>query len=221
MNPGQSVVNDETKPRIPDRGKDRVVWRDGAPHYRGAVVVNPVQERLKEEDQQTNAEREEMLHVALTQPHRKGFANASAEASKAGSSFSRLSEPLGRLCATPQPSTGRPLGDHCWQAGQRYAEIVKEFKTAWGFDVEGWAPGSNGMEPFTPEQIEARKQLAISRKKEADEVLTRIIPRLPRAMERLCYDQLEPSIYDASAIVNGLVKLAKIWGFGQKRFGEN
>lgn len=210
-----------TTQNFPDRGRDRIVWEDNVWQYKGAIVKSPIKEQQEREDQQTEAERTEVLSVALAQPHRRQYAaNVSAEASKAGSAFARLSEPLGRLCATPQPSTGRPLGDHCWQAGQRYAEIVKEFKTAWGFEVGDWAPGSNGMEALTPEQIEARKQLAISRKKEADAVLTCIIPRLPRAMEKLCFDQLEPSPYDAGIIVNGLVNLANIWGFRQQRFGE-
>lgn len=159
------------------------------------------------EDRKAATARQDALSVGLAQPHRRG------------SDDTRLGTPLGRFCAAPRGAGSVPLGDHCWHAGERYAEIVRDAKTAQGFDVHGWAPSDNAVFSLTPEQIEARRDLAVSRLREADAVLRAAVPRLPRIMERLCYDQLEPGPYDGDAIIHGLVLLAIEWGLLKAKFG--
>jgi len=153
----------------------------------------PVQDRIEA------AEREANIAQARLQPHRQG------------SDDPRLSTPLGRFCASPHGSLPR-LGDHCYQAGERYAEIVRDARNAQGFHVDGWSPSDNAAFSLTPAQMSARKDLAIIRRRYADNILKAVISRLPWAMERLCYHQLEPSPYDEGAIINGLVALAVEWG---------
>jgi hypothetical protein len=151
------------------------------------------------------AESAMVMSVALSQPHRRG-ANPAAEC---------LSEPLGRFCLNHKP---KPLGEHCWHAGKRYAEIVGEAKTAHGFAVPGWEPGAGGYAARTEAELSAEKELALMRLRAADAILVRVMPRLPRIMERFVFDQLDPSPYDEGVIVNGLVNLAAEWGMAPRKF---
>ena len=158
------------KPYHPEAGK--IVFTTEA---RGLASHSPARGR------QTPAqikEAEEIMGVVKAQPHRRG------------SDDPRLSEPLGRFVASHN------LRSECYDAGNRYAEIVKEAKSAMGFDVAGWAPGGQGDYGLDEAQLQARKELALDRRKRADEVLMRLMPRLPRAMERFAYEQMEPSPYD-------------------------
>jgi hypothetical protein len=207
----------DVNPQIADRGPDRIVWRDNALIWNRSVP--PAAQRQGQSDKEEEAEIADVLSVAINQPHRKGHSGAIYEARRAGSAFTRLSEALGRFCASPHAPTGLPLGDHCWQAGQRYAEIVREYKTACGFDIHGWAPSDRGFSSLTQEQIEARKELAIQRKAEADQILRSIKLRLPAVLERLCYDQLEPFACDSGIIIGGLVALALEFGMLKQKFG--
>jgi hypothetical protein len=162
------------------------------------------------------AEAQANMATALSQPHRQAIFDASGGV-VAKSDDKRLESSLGRFCATRKP---RPLGDHCYQAGIRYAEIVREYKNAMGFDVPGWGPSDNGYLTMTPAQIAARKELAIMRKRGADEVLLALMPRLPRVMEKLCFDELEPSPYDEALIIDGLVLLARKFGTEPKNIRD-
>lgn len=155
----------------------------------------PLQERIEA------AERAETLSVALGHPHRNG------------SDDPRLATPLGRFCAHQK------LGDHCRQAGEQYREIVEDDKIARGFQVHGWAPSDRGYVGMTLAQIEARKELAIKRRREADAILRAVIPRLAWAMERLVYEEQEPSPYDRDIITHGLINLANEWELAPKKFG--
>lgn len=139
-------------------------------------------------------EREETMATALAQPHRRG------------SDDIRLSEPLGRFCAAHK------LRDECYNAGVRYAEIVGEAKTAQGFPVPGWTPGDSGFEKLTEAQIFAKKELAVQRLKDVNGALIAVIARLPRAMERVCFDQLAPAPADEAIIAHGLYRLAVDFG---------
>lgn len=145
-------------------------------------------------------ERAEAVAVALAQPHRRGSDNP-----KAG-------EPLHEFCAL------YGLRRECYDAGIRYAEIVGEAKTAQGFSVPGWTPGDSGYEQRTPEQIEARKELALIKLRNAEGVL-RIVQCRPTAMERLTFDQREPAQHDHDALRNGLWRLAV--DFGLLKLGMN
>jgi hypothetical protein len=148
----------------------------------------PLQERIEA------AAREDAVSVALAQPHRRG------------SDDPRLSEPLGRFVAVHR------LRPECYEAGNRYAEIVKEAKSASGFNVAGWAPGGQGDCDMTDAQRQARKELALSRREKADAELRSVMARAPRVMERLCYDQSEPSPYDESLIRHCLFVLSDFFG---------
>ena len=155
----------------------------------------PIQERIEA------AERAENIAFVASQPHRQG------------SDDPRLSDPLGRFCAVQR------LGDHCRQAGVRYREVVEDDKIARGFTVNGWAPSDRGYAGLTDQQIEARKELAIRRRHEADAILRSIMPRLPWAMERLVYEEQEPSPYDCGIIRHGLIALSDAWELSPRRFG--
>lgn len=178
------------------RGPDRVVYS----------TTRDVLNAPARDDKPTNdaRERAETMSVALAQPHRKG------------SEDPRRATALGRFCADHRPVA---LGNHCWLAGVRYAEIVREAKNAQGFAVHGWAPGDGGYEILDDRQLEARKELSLMRLREAEATLRAIMPRLPGAMERLTYDELDPSPYDAGVLVHGLVALAIEWGFLKPKFG--
>jgi len=146
-------------------------------------------------------EQREAMAVALAQPHRTG------------SDDRRLGTPLGRFCRRLR------LRDELYDAGEQYCEIVRQAKAAKGFNVPGLAPGESDLGALTEEQIAAMREAAVLRLKKADEVLLAIMPRLPRAMERFAYDQLEPSLYDEDLIRHGLMKLAV--SFGLLKLGIN
>lgn len=147
------------------------------------------------------ADQREVMSVVLAQPHRRGARNE------------RLGTALGRFCVEHKPHA---LGDHLFAAGERYGEIIRQFKNAMGFQVPGWAPSDGGYEILTDAQAQAKKELAIRRKKEAEEIIIAIIPRAPRALERLTFDDLPPSPYDEGLIVACLVRLAQEWGLAPR-----
>ena len=153
-------------------------------------------------------EEADTLSVALAQPHRRPL-NGVDDISggyKPDPRSERLESVLGRFCANWKP---RPLGDHCYQAGLRYAEIIRDYKLAMGFNVIGWAKTDMAYECLTDEQLQARKELAIKRKREADgELVVKVMPRAPRVAEWACYDEREVSPYDEGLLFNVLVVLA-------------
>lgn len=153
-------------------------------------------DRRVREERQAALERARAMSVVLAQPHRRG------------SDDLRLSEPFGRFCAAQR------LGEHCWLAGVRYAEIIRQEKQARGFGVYGWAPSDGGYDiaKLTPEQIEAMREAAILRLTTANWILRGVMPRLPGSLERLVYEQLEPAIRDEAMLIHGLVALAIGWG---------
>ena len=138
-------------------------------------------------------ETDEIMSVVRAQPHRRGSDDA------------RLSEPLGRFCAVQR------LREECYRAGSQYGEIVRQAKAAMGFRVPGLVPNKEGL-PLTDDQIEAIKIAALQRLDNANCVLVAVMYRLPRAMEKLCYDQLEISPYDEGIITAGLLDLADFFG---------
>ncbi len=150
--------------------------------------------------------------TVLSQPHRMPIFDASGGCI-AESGDRRLESALGRFCINHKP---RPLGDHCYLGGLRYAEIVREYKKAVGFYTPGRASRDFGDLAPTDEQIQARKDLAIICKREADQILIDLMPRLPMAMEKLCYDEFSPSVYDEALIIDGLVLLARKYGFSPR-----
>lgn len=171
----------------PDRGRDKIVYSTAQPIYSDPRELPPTEQAK---------ERAENIAVALAQPHRRG------------SDDPRLGTALGRFCAAQR------LGDHCWLAGGRHLEIVQDAKLAMGFSIRSGGWGSDGgFQVMTDAELEARKELAMIRLRETDGVLRQVMPRLPAAMERLTYDDRDPSILDVGILVNGLAKLAIEWGF--------
>ena len=145
-------------------------------------------------------EQEEVMAVALAQPHRQGNQDP------------RLESALGRLCAAHR------LGDHCYRAGVEYRNIVLESLRAQGLPVLGWAPGSNGYDAMDPEQLMARKELARRRERDADLILIGLGPRLPRIMADLCYRDYDQPL--AGLLIRlGLAALSDAWGMTPRRFG--
>ena len=139
-------------------------------------------------------EADEIMSVVRSQPHRRG------------SDDPRLSEPLGRFCALHK------LREECYRAGSQYGEITRQAKAAMGFRVPGLVAGENGALARSDDELERDKFLALKRLDDANCVLVSIMYRLPRAMEKLTFDQLEPSPYDESVLIAGLLDLADFFG---------
>lgn len=146
----------------------------------------PVKDDLPTREQK---ERAEIMSIAIAQPHRRG------------SDDIRLSEPLGRFCAVHK------LREALYEAGCDYAVIIRQAKTARGFNVHGFSP-AQGEQALTEKQIEAIREAAIMRERKANDILRGIMPRLPNAMEAICYDQREPSHYNYDIIRHGLWALS-------------
>jgi hypothetical protein len=151
----------------------------------------PVRDNLPTKEQK---ERDEILSVALNQPHRRG------------SDDKKLCDPLGRFCSS------RRLRDECHAAGVRYAEIVGEAKTAQGFRVPGWQPGFAGFEALTDEQKQARKEAALMRLKSANAAISPINYKLPWILEQFCFFQLELPWEREYVVELGLARLADHFG---------
>jgi len=182
------------------REEGRIVYSTQTPGV--ATIAKEIREREKAALGKTQ---EDVMSVALSQPHRRGFPRDAAEAAKAGSEASRLSEPLGRLCARHR------LREELWHAGCDYAVIVRNAKSAMGFDVAGLMPAEWPGPPLTDAQLDAVKELALQRLDNANAALRRVIERLPRVMERICFDQLEPYPNDEAIIGHGLLVLADLF----------
>lgn len=184
---------------------------------RGLRRALPVGERvfapLIQEERLTALQEERLrkhnLAVALAQPHR------------GGSEDPRLAFPLGRFCASTWRND-HDFGRRMHAAGASYAVDIRALKVASGFHVTG--SDREGAPPTEDQGLspeEEKKKLEAMRAnisalrltlKRADELLLEIIPRLPRAMVRLCFDHDEPSIYDRDIIRNGLYRLALHYG---------
>lgn len=160
----------------------------------------PIDERI------AAAEQDEAVSVGIAQPHRKDFRGDAAEASKAGSAFARLSDPLGRFCAV------HGLHEGCYAAGDEYDKILRKAKAAKGFVVPDVVAGENEGQ-LTEVQIQAMRDAAVLREQKISGLLRAIMPRAPRVMERLCYDKLEPSPYDEGLIRHCLAKLGVEFNF--------
>ena len=161
-------------------------------------------------------ERDETMAVALAQRARLwpvGAPTEDADGYAIKPDDPRLWEPFGAWCLRQR------LSRSCYQAGAHYAEIIRQARNAYGLNVPGWAPSDGAYADLTDEQLRARKDLAMQRKRDADAVLRAVMPSLPAALERACYDQREPSAYDEAMIAHGLVMLAEHFGLRGTRRG--
>lgn len=175
------------------RGPDRQVYSTARPVYSGTRELPPTEEAK---------ERAENIAVALKQPHRLG------------SDDNRLGTALGRFLAA-QRNAG--IADYGWHAGQRYAEIIKQSRTALGLYVHGWAPSDGAFVELDEDQIRAQKESSKKKLQDAEAILRKVMPRLPSAMARLVYDEIDPFPGDGGILVHGLINLAIEWGFLKMR----
>ena len=189
--PSVIPLNTEPTPTAPKRSAS-------IPSAKGDRL--PIQARLED------AERAAAVAVALAQPERRGIADA-AEASQAGSKAARLHEALGRFCARQWPRD-EEWSDSMYRAGSAYDEIIRDSLIAMGLPYIGQAGGRDGGEELSVEQAAARKEVALARRKRADEILVRVHARGARVMESLCYVKRDPSPYDDGVLRNGLYALA-------------
>jgi hypothetical protein len=151
------------------------------------------------------AEQREAMKVVLAQPHRRG------------SDDERLGTALGRFCEGHKPYA---LGNHLFAAGECYGRLVYEYKNAMGFLVPGWAPSENGYADLTEEQQQARKELAIQRKADADMIVIPISIRLPFLLEMLTCDDRDLPEVQTAVLVKGLTALAAGWRLGPRSFRD-
>jgi hypothetical protein len=136
-----------------------------------------------------------------------------------GGADPKLESALGRLCALHKPYA---LGEHLYEAGLQYRNIVREHLNAWGFRVHGWGPSDRGYTEQTDQAARARRDLADKRLAAADKVLNALAPRhpgvVPKLMVGLCYDGFHPQQVDI--LRRGLMALSDFWGMTPRRSWE-
>lgn len=152
--------------------------------------LKPDEEFKSFEDRET----EDTMSVAVAQPHRRGSLDPWA------------GEPLFIFVTVHGLSFG------LYKAGEEYDKVLRRAKVARGFAVPGNIPPADVI-TLTPAQIEAMREAAILREIEFSGILRAIMPRLPRVLERLCFDKLTPSPYDTGIIKHGLLALAAKYRF--------
>src|SRR6185437_2443761 len=144
--------------------------------------------------------REEILSVAIWQPHRRG------------SDDPRLESALGRFCL----SAG--LSGDLYGAGVRYREIVMEARQALGLQTPGWSAGRSGYtDGMDDEQAAIRARATRARQDESDAVLKRIARRLPSEMKNLCVLEIDIKRGDFNILRAGLIALHSLNSAGRKK----
>ena len=153
-------------------------------------------------------ETERIRSVGLKQPHRKPIVSLDGDII-AKSDDPRLESALGRFCLRPSAMYPHGLGEHCYEAGVKYREIVRESRHAAGFDsCAGWMEGQSAYETPTNEQLRAKRDVAEKKERQSNEVLIATMPGLDRAMKRLCIDEFDPPYREWEKLVHGLSNLA-------------
>lgn len=174
-------------------------------------LMPPARARMTPADERAQAE---IMKVALAQPHRRDEEDPRS---------TWLATPLGRFCLRTWRRDEK-MSDTCFYAGNDYAKGVRAYLVACGHNV----PGVGSRQPDAPEidlddlspDERAKVIAAANLVKEAakaivdraNEVLIDIMPRLPRAMERLCCTLDEPFPNDGDMLKNGLYRLALHYG---------
>ena len=165
----------------------------------------PISDTLRTlQERREAAERAEAQSVALAQPHRQGRVDEC------------FGTPLGRFCEARWPGEVREAWrKKMFAAGECYDQIVRDSKIALGLPYLGQAGGAEGSS-LTEAQIEARKELALRRRKRADEALREIKLGLPALLERFVYEQRDLGPYDEDLAAHGLWKIANEFGLLEK-----
>ena len=161
-------------------------------------------------------ERAENMSVALQQRHRT--VQVLSNGATILSDDKRRESALFWLCMSHKP---RPLGDHCYDAGIFYMELVRAMLNAEGHKQPGTNYNSEPEEMLTDEQLIAKKQVARQRKREADSVLIPIFDRLPSRLESLVCDNRYPPDNWHAVIARGLVALCEKYNFLPKNIRDS
>jgi len=159
----------------------------------------------KAERERIEKEREAVEAQIKAQPHRREFQTLPSDWPPGAET--RLHASLGRFCARFR------LRNELWLAGEDYESRVREARLAEGLPAGQVNILDGGVSSQTPEQIEARKQLALQRLNAAKGILFNISPKLPGAMLRLTVDSLEPYPREEDMLKHGLYRLAVELGF--------
>ena len=150
-------------------------------------------------------EREEIMSVAMAQPHR------------------RVAEKYDPLDGT---ELGRFVKRH-WidndvrrarlLAGEQYAQVIDDERLAQGLDGRNMSSAPHAPETLTFEQAQALKEAKVIKRRNAEDVIREVDDKSVRVMERLCYDDLPIGMNDEGRAVNALWKLSV--HFGYERIG--
>lgn len=183
----------------PAGGGIRMVSRTGLkPALAPSLAIPPAEGRRTLQERQQAAEEADALSVALAQRERLG----------AGRDQRKAESALGRFWLAQK------LGHHCFLAGAQYGRIVAAYKAAKEFSSDvHQSPSDIVPEVLTEAQRQAQREKDIMAWNGANDLLREIHSRAPGVMERICYDELDPSPYDHGIIINGLVKFSLKWGF--------
>ena len=160
------------------------------------------------------ASQDEALYVARGQPHRRGSADPTSDTRGTA---------LRRFCADYRPN---PLPAHCLQAGEEYGKAVIARLCAEEQRGKSLGKGDGAFEEMTDDQKRIRKESARKYVNDANAVLWTLCPRgqlpsLPRRMELMCYDNLDPDPPDYAILRRALGALARHWGFAPRSFAES
>jgi hypothetical protein len=79
--------------------------------------------------------------------------------------------------------------------------------------------GDRGYGELDDAERERRRELARIKKKGADDRLWSVGCK-PTMMERLCFDDLDIAEGERTMVVDGLIVLAKKWGYWPRAMGE-
>jgi hypothetical protein len=156
-----------------------------------------------EKDIRAEAEERETLSVAIHQPHRRAIRGTPIDASNADTPFARQSTPLGRLCIA------RKLRTECYQAGDEYAEVLRQAKAAMGLSVP-YSPRGEGQTALTEDELQAMRDAARIRERKCNAILVGVHPRAARVLEMLCYDQRDICAEETTIAIRGLDALARL-----------
>jgi hypothetical protein len=153
-------------------------------------------------------EREEVMSVAMAQPHRRD----------AGKYDPNDGTELGRFCKRhwrdPDVIRDRRL------AGEAYAQVVADERVAQGLPDRQWSPSGVPSDEMTPEQLEARKYDAVARRRKAEEAIREVDDKSVRVMERLCYEDAPIGLDDEGRAVNALWKLAVFFNYDRPGYHD-
>ena len=145
-------------------------------------------------------EMEEVMSVAMAQPHRVGGAYDPNDGTELGRLCKRLWNDLDTI-------RDRRL------AGEAYAQVVDDERLAQGLTGRNMSSAPHVPTELTYEQAQAIKEAKIIKRRNAEDVIREVDNLTVRVMERLCYDDLPIPAHHEDRVRNALWKLAIHFGF--------